>query len=312
MSQSQKEGSLPPIIAIVGPTAVGKSALALELARQLDACIVSADSRQVYRYMDIGTDKPSLQIQAEVRHYMIDVADPSDAYSVQRYTREGHRVLRRLAHEGRPALVVGGTGFYIRGLLDRVQLPEVEPNSELRAHLRHEAKVHGPQVLHARLTELDEASARRIHPMNTPRLIRALEIVQAIGGPVPPSTSAGPLPALMIGLWLERDELRARADRRIEQQISAGLAEEAALLLQMGYSPDLPSLDGFGYRQMIAYTRGEVNLETAVAEYKVATHKYIRRQLTWFRADERIHWLSAAKDPPQRALSLIEPWLQAV
>jgi tRNA dimethylallyltransferase len=300
----------PPIVAIVGPTAVGKSRLAIQLAGQLNGEILSADSRQVYRYMDIGTDKLGMADRAGIPHHMIDIVTPQDTYSAQRFAEEGRRVLRRLAAKQRPALVVGGTGFYVRALLDAPSLPPVPPDAMLRAELRRDAANLGPEALHRRLAALDPQSADRIHPHNLPRIIRALEIVEKTGNPVPASTGSA-LPALYIGLQRERRELWEIADRRALQQVRGGLPEETRLLLAMGYAPELPSMQGFGYRHMVAYLRGELTLADSLAQYRTAQHRYIRRQMTWFRADERVIWLDAGESVHERALTIVTGWLAA-
>ena len=297
----------PSIVVLVGPTAVGKSALAMRLAPRFNADIVSADSRQVYRYMDIGTAKPSLAEQGSVRHYMLDLVEPDETYTAGSFKREGARVLRRIAAEGRLALIVGGTGFYLRALLDGLDLPAVAPDERLRQQLRAEAETQGPDALYARLRALDPRSADRIHPNNLPRVIRALEIVDALGGPVP-SGRAVQHRALYIGLTMDRAMLRAVADRRVLKQVEAGLVRETEILLAMGYSAEAPALSGFGYREMVRYLRGGLSLDEAIAAYQIATHQYIRRQMTWFRQDARIHWLDA-DTAEEAALPLIGDWL---
>jgi len=202
------------VVAIVGPTAVGKSAVAMSLAKRLGAAIVSADSRQVYRYMDIGTAKASREERAEVAHYMLDLVTPDETYSARRFQVEGRAVLARLAAQGRIALVVGGTGFYVRALLDGPALPRVAPNPSLRAHLRDEAERAGAAALYARLAALDPVSAARMHPNNLPRVIRALEIVESTGQPVA-ALGGHAIPALYVGVRMDRVELRRRAGRRI-------------------------------------------------------------------------------------------------
>jgi tRNA dimethylallyltransferase len=302
----------PPVICILGPTAAGKSRLALALAERLGAEIISADSRQVYRYMDIGTDKAGLEERARVRHHLVDVVAPDEPYSAQRFASEGRAVLRRLAAQRRPAIVAGGTGFYVRALLDVPSLPPVQPDPELRARLYREAETTGSDALHVRLAEVDPASAARIHPHNLPRVVRALEIVETTGRPVPlPAPGAG-IPALRIGLEIDRVRLRTMIDERIHRQVQGGLVEEARNLLQMGYDPALPALQGFGYREMVSYVRGELPLDVALGRYKIATHKYLRRQVTWFRADERICWLPVDEDLQTRALQLAREWIEGI
>lgn len=287
-------GQLPatPVIALLGPTAVGKSHQALELCREFDGVILSADSRQVYRYMDVCTAKPTPADRALVPHYMIDVIEPSETYSARQFAGEAEKVLKSSALQGRPVFVVGGSGFYVSVLLDRRSIPTVSPNPALRDTLHAEARKVGSREMHSRLDVVDPESAARIHPNNLPRIIRALEIVELTGGPVPLEPSSTPVPALYLGLDLERSTLHDVADRRIDQQMDAGLVEEVEALLAMGYTPDLPSLDGLGYRQIIQYLRGEVPRHEAVEQYRVATHQYIRRQLTWFRRDTRIEWVT--------------------
>jgi tRNA dimethylallyltransferase len=281
----------PPVIALLGPTAVGKSRYALELCREFGGVILSADSRQVFRYMDVCTAKPTLADRAIVRHHMVDIVEPSESYSAQRFAAEANRVLLAEGLRRRPVFVVGGTGFYVSTLLDRRAMPSVAPDPALRATLRHEAEVGGSAALHRRLLQADPISASRIHPNNLSRLIRALEITEKTGAPVPPETEREPVCASYFGLQMDRATLHEIADRRIDKQMGSGLVEEVEALLRMGYAPTLPALDGLGYRQMIEYVQGQKTLEAALAEYKTATHQYIRRQLTWFRKESRIEWI---------------------
>lgn len=294
---------------IVGPTAVGKSRLAVMLAERFGADIIAADSRQIYRYMDIGTAKPGPDELFAVPHYMLDLVEPSETYSAHRFAGEGERVLRRSTAAGRLPMVVGGTGYYIRALLDAPGVPPVAPDEPLREILRSEAEREGGGVLHARLEALDPVSAARIHPHNVPRLIRALEIVAHLGGPVPPVAPGDAVQALYVGLTMDRAKLKQIADERIDTQMRAGLLDETRFLLEMGYEANAPGLQGFGYRQMIAYLEGRSDLATALEDYRTATHHYIRRQMTWFRQDSRIIWLDVDDQPPQRATELIARWL---
>lgn len=306
---SLSESRVPRVIAIVGPTAVGKSRLAFELAAMYPADIVSADSRQVYRYMDIGTAKPSRIEQAQVTHYMIDLVPPDEGFSAARFREEGRRVLTRISEKGRIPLVVGGTGFYVRALLDGIHLPAVPPDAALREELRTEASTHGPEVLHQRLAAADPRSADRIHPRNAPRIIRALEIVRHLDGPVPEPRSGESIETLYLGLTIPRDILHTRADIRARDQIETGLVEETRFLLCMGYSPQLDPLRSFGYQQMVAHLQENLPIELALEQYQAATRQYIRRQTTWFRSDPRIQWLDAEESPIQEARAAIDEWL---
>jgi tRNA dimethylallyltransferase len=304
--------SWPPVIVIVGPTAAGKSQLALQLAQAFNADIVSADSRQIYRYMDIGTAKPSRHEQEAVTHYMLDLVEPSDAYSAKRYGDEGRRALKKIAFERRVAFVVGGTGFYLRMLLEGLSVPPVPPDDQLRERLRREASEKGVGELHRRLQSLDPASAHRIHENNLPRIIRALEIVEVMGSPVPRTAAAERVPAYYIGLAVERDRLREIIDARVHNQVQSGLVEETEMLLSMGYSPSSPALAGFGYRQMVDYLMDRSSLDTAITEYQKATRHYARRQMTWFRQNRDITWIQDGASLFSHARELTRRWLTAV
>jgi tRNA dimethylallyltransferase len=297
------------IVVLVGPTAVGKSVLALELAQRFPTDIITADSRQVYRYMDIGTAKPGAEERARAPHYMLDLVEPGDTYTAARYRDEGVRVLRRTAASGRLALVAGGTGFYVRALLDDVSIPAVAPDDERRARYQAEAAKSGAATLHARLARVDPVSAERIHPNNVARVIRALEIVETLHGPVPVAQHAPGRAALFLGLTLERKRLIQIADLRVLSQVDAGLVDETRRLLEMGYDPASPALSGFGYREMIDYLAGRSTLSDAIRRYQLATHRYIRRQMTWFRADQRIRWIDGKGDAVGLAAQMVEQWL---
>jgi tRNA dimethylallyltransferase len=240
---------------------------------------------------------------------MIDLVAPDERFSVQRFTLEATRVLHRLAAAGHIALVVGGTGYYVRALLDRPGIPEVPPDPVLRARLTEEVERAGNAAVHARLAKLDPASAIRVHPNNTPRLLRALEIVERLGGPVPNQPASRPIQTLYLGLDMERAELRRHVDERVKDQIRAGLVDETRLLLAMGYDPSLPSLSGLGYREMVAFLQGRIDLPAATNRYQMATHQYVRKQRTWFRSDQRIVWLDSGHDATKRALEEVDRWI---
>lgn len=297
------------VVAIVGPTAAGKSRLALEIAAGCDLDIVCCDSRQIYRYMDVGTAKPSRDERSAVRHYMLDLVEPDQDYSAQQYKQEASKVVRGLARHGRRGLVVGGTGFYLQALLDAQFVAGVPPNPVLREGLRAEIASRGNEPLHAELASIDPASAARIHPNNTSRLVRALEIVRTLGGPVP-ITRGTPNPhALILGVTSDRDSLYRTADARVDNQIRAGLVRETETLLAMGYAPESPGLAGFGYAQMVAHVREGRPLSQAIEEYKFATHAYIRRQYTWFRRDERIRWVESTETGLRQAIDTVAAWM---
>ena len=299
---------LPALVVIVGPTAVGKSALALRLADALGGEIVSADSRLVYRYMDIGTAKPTPQEQALVRHHVIDLVDPDEEYTLARFQADAYRAIDGILARGRLPLLVGGTGLYVRAVVDGLRIPQVEPQPELRAALEERARREGAEHIHRELERLDPLSARRIDPRNVRRVIRALEVHRVTGKPFShfQQASPPPYPILMIGLTADREDLYRRIDDRVDAQLAAGLVDENRRLLAMGYDYHLPSMSGLGYRQIGMYLRGEVGLSRAVEILKFETHRFARQQYTWFRLDDRrIHWLKNGPRATDQALGLV-------
>lgn len=283
----------PPVAVLVGPTAVGKSALALKWAQELGGEIVNADSLQVYREMDLGTAKPTPTERALVPHHLLDVVSPDEPYDAARYGRDGRAVLARLHQRGVPPLVVGGTGFYIKALLKGLFAEEAEPAAR-RARLRRELAALGLPALYARLGELDPATAQRLHPHDTYRVLRALEVAEAGGPPLSALQEAhgfkdAPYRVLTLGLTLPREELNERIDRRVEAMLAQGWLKEVEGLLSR-YPPDLKPFKSLGYRHLIAYLEGRWGWEEAVARLKSDTRHYAKRQLTWFRADPAVCW----------------------
>ena len=279
------EAPRPPLLAIVGPTAVGKSALALTLGEALGGEVVTADSRQVYRLMDIGTDKPSLEDQARVPHHMIDLVYPDESFTLAMFQDMATEVIRDVHARGRLPVLAGGTPLYVNSIVEGWSMPRVEPDPELRSRLANEANKRGVQALHERLRRLDPVAAERILPTNTRRIIRALEVIEATGRPISEqqARSAPPYDILTIALECERPELYARIDRRVDSQIERGLVEEVRGLVEMGYSLDLPSMSGLGNRQIGDYLRGRATLPEAVQRIKWDTHAFVRHQQNWFR-----------------------------
>ena len=283
------------MIAIVGPTAVGKSELALQLARVFDAEIVSADSRQVYRHMDIGTSKPSLTERAAVTHHAIDVVDPDEEFSLAMYHDLAVEALKGIQMRGRLPFLVGGSGLYVWSLVEGWRIPQVPPDRELRRRLEARAEREGGQGLYRELQDVDPSAAESIGPANIRRIIRALEIHHTTGRrPSQLRVKQAPdFPLLIIGLTQERGELYARIDRRVDMMVRIGLVDEVEELLKKGYCPALPSMSGIGYRQIAQFVRGEVTLPEAVDKIKHETHRLARRQYAWFRLnDSRIHWFA--------------------
>jgi len=285
-----------PLLVIVGPTAVGKSEVALCVARRLGGEIVSADSMQVYRHLDIGTAKPTAQERALVTHHLLDVVEPDQEYSVALYQREAEAAIAAAWERGHLPILVGGTGLYVRAVLEGLSFAAAPPHPAVRTRLEALAREQGPGALHALLAQVDPASAERIHPRNLKRAIRALEVYYTTGMPISQLHAldrAGPdrYNALVFGLDMPRELLYRRIDERVEEQLRRGLVAEVAWLLEHGCHERLVSMQGLGYRQLARYLRGESSLEEAVAALKRDTRRFAKRQYTWFRADPRVQWL---------------------
>ena len=286
----------PPLLILLGPTAVGKTAVSLDLAERLDAEIVSADSRLLYRGMDIGTAKPSEQERARVRHHLIDVADPDEVWSLAKYLEAARQTIAEIHARGRLPLMVGGTGQYVRAFVEGWRVPRVEPDPRLRLALERWAEEISAQGLYNRLQRLDPQAAIRIEPQNLRRTVRALEVILSTGERFSSQREAGASPyrQLLLGLQRPRPELYARVDARIEAMFAAGLVDEVQALLARGYAPELPPLSAIGYRQVVEYLRGEISLEEAKAQMRRITRRYIRQQSNWFKPDDpRICWFRA-------------------
>jgi len=281
-----------PIGVLCGPTAVGKTALAVALAERFGAEIICADSRTIYRGMDIGTAKPDAALRARIKHHLVDVAEPSDVFTVADFQRLASGVIRDIRARGRVPLLVGGTGLYIRAVVDDLALPRVAPDHELRSRLSAEDAA-DPGALHRRLTRLDPTAASRIHPANVRRVVRALEVIDATERPISEQQRRGgrPLRAAMLGLTAERSELYRRIDARVDAQFASGLVDETRRLLSLGIPSTAPSLQALGYREVSGWMQGAYAYEDAVRLLKRNARRYAKRQLTWFRRDPRIRWI---------------------
>ena len=303
----------PPLIVILGPTAVGKTGLALRLAQALNGEIIGADSRQIYRYMDIGTAKPTPKEQRIVPHHMIDLIDPADTLSLASYQRMAYDAIDAVHDRGHVPLLVGGTGQYLSAVTEGWSIPEVPPNYELRAELEQFADEHGADALHARLMAHDPAAAMKIHPNNIRRVVRALEVSIETGQPISELQKKQPPPyrLLQIGLDLERKKLYERANARVDQMMENGFLEEVQGLLDMGYDRSLPAMSGLGYAQLTAHLLNGVPLQEAIENTKAATHDFIRRQYTWFRGhDNGILWHNVERTDVDQLVRLCARWLR--
>ena len=302
---------LIPVIAIVGPTAAGKTALALALGEMFPSEVVSADSRQFYRFMDTGTAKPTPAERAQMPHHLIDIAKPDETVGLAQFLRLARAAVADIAARGRLPLVVGGTGQYVYALLEGWQTPEVPPDSALRAELAAQAATN-PTALWARLIALDPEVATFIDPRNLRRVIRALEVCLKTGRPFSAQRRRIPPPyrVLHLGLTMERAALYARADARVEAMMAAGLPAEVEALRERGYDWRLPAMSSLGYSQFRPYFAGEATLTEVVERIKLDTHAFIRRQYAWFRSRAGdIHWLNTEQDATARTRALVETFL---
>lgn len=284
----------PSLIIIAGPTGVGKTDIAIALAEPLEAEIISADAVQVYRHMDIGTAKPSQEQQARVRHHLIDVVDPDEPFSAALYKTMAEAAVEELHQKKRPPFVVGGTGLYIKALT-RGLFPSQGESGEVRQRLRKEVETLGLAALYRRLQEVDSAAANRIHPNDTYRIIRALEVQQMSGKPISDHQEVHGFRdvhyrILCLGLTLDRDILYDRINKRVDLMLASGLLEEVRWLLGQGYASTLKPMRSIGYRHMGDYLEGRVTWEETVRLLKRDTRRYAKRQFTWFRADPEMHW----------------------
>ncbi len=275
----------PSLTAIVGPTAVGKTAFAVAIAQQIGGEIISADSRQIYRGMEIGTAKPTPAEQAAVPHHLIDLCDPDADFSLAMYQDLAMAAIADVHARGLVPLLVGGTGQYLAAILEGWQIPCVPPHPEIRADLERQAAQRGSAALHAWLAAVDPAAAQQIAPTNLRRIVRALEVYLVSGQPISAQQTRQPPPYTIRTIWLqrEREELYRRADARVDAMISAGLVEEVARLHAQGYGWELPAMSSLGYIQLRPYLEGHTSLEACVERLKFDTHNFIRRQGSWFR-----------------------------
>jgi len=283
------------ILALVGPTGTGKTALSLALAQRLGAEIVNCDSRQVYRGLDIGSAKPTAAERAAAPHHLFDLVEPDEPFDAARYAVLARAALAAIAARGRPALVVGGTGLYLKALRFGL-FAGPRRDQALRARLAAEEEA-APGALHARLAAVDRAAAARLHANDRLRLIRALEVLELTGRPLSAWQAehgfADALPMRVVGLRLDRAALYARLDARCSAMLAAGLPDEIRALRARGYGPDLPALRSIGYRELGAHLDGACDLPTALAAMQRATRNLAKRQLTWFRADATVEWVDA-------------------
>lgn len=284
---------MPQLVALIGPTGVGKSHLALRLAQQFGGEIVNADSRQVYRYMDIGTAKPSPEELSLIPHHLINIINPDEDFSLAQYQQLAHRAIEDIQQRSKLALLVGGSGQYVWSVLEGWVIPQVPPDPKFRHSLEEKAVKVSKDELYQELMKVDPMAAQRIDPRNVRRVIRALEVYRSTEMPISQlQYKKAPLfNALIIGLTTDRGKLYRRIDSRVDQMIKQGLVAEVERLINMGYDLSLPAMSSIGYKQIGMFLRGKITVATAIQQIKYETHRIARHQYAWFQLkDDRIKW----------------------
>ncbi|MGI6142942.1 MAG: tRNA (adenosine(37)-N6)-dimethylallyltransferase MiaA [bacterium] len=295
-----------PLLVIVGPTAVGKTKTAIQVAHRLQGEVVSADSRQVYRYMNIGTAKPDWNEREGVPHHLIDIVDPDEEFSVADYQRLAQGVIKEIWKRNKLPILAGGTGFYINAVIDNYNFSSTAVNWEFRQRMQQLGEKYGGGYLLEKLRLADPVTAERLHPHDLRRIIRALEVYEFTGCPLSQwereQDQDSPYLLHMVGLTMERASLYAVINERVEEMIARGLIDEVRVLLARGYSPDLNSMQGLGYKEIIPYLEGKVRLEEALEILQRNTRRFAKRQLTWFRRDRRINWYAISTMPGENLM----------
>lgn len=294
-------------VVIVGPTATGKSELAVTLARELGGEVINADAMQLYRGMDIGTAKITVDQQRGIPHHLLDVLDVTETASVAAYQRDARAIVERLLAQGKVPVLVGGSGLYVQAVVDDLRFPGTDPR--VRARLAAEAELVGPAALHARLAGHDPVAANAILPTNARRIVRALEVIEITGRPFS-ATMPRPGPprygAVLIGIDRDVAELDERVDQRVDRMFAAGLVDEVRLLAGKGLREGRTASRALGYQQVLAALDGDLDFEAAADATKRATRRFVRRQRSWFRRDNRIHWFTGSdQDVAERMLSVV-------
>jgi tRNA dimethylallyltransferase len=311
----EKERLKIPLVVILGPTAVGKSEIAIQLAKRFEGEIVSADSRLFYRGMDIGTAKPTRQERMSVPHHLIDVADPDEIWNLALFQLEANKAIHKIYMNHHLPFLVGGTGQFVRSIIEGWRIPSVEPNPHLREVLTLWSNRMRASELHSKLSALDPQAANSIDPTNIRRTIRALEVILTTGRRFSDQKSSGNrlYDSLMVGLTLPRVELYQRIDDRITRMFGLGFIDEVQRLLDSGYSPDLPTLSAIGYGEIVAYFQGKITLDEAIMLMKRRTRTFVRRQANWFKKnDPDIHWFQVNKETREEIEKLIGNWLRLI
>ena len=286
-----KKNNQKPLLVVCGPTASGKTALSIKLAQDFNGEIVSADSCQVYRKMDIGTDKVGIDIRKKIKHHLIDIRDPDQQYTMSDFKREATHAINDILMRGKLPIVCGGTGLYISSVVENYDLPLAQPNSKIREELQKEYEKGGNLHLYNMLVELDPATAAKIHPNNVRYVARALEVVMQTG-PREPRKAKPIYQVFKMAIDWPREVLYDRINKRVDDQIDLGLLNEIKTLLLEGYDENLQSMQALGYKEYFAYISGQRPLQDCKEELKQNSRNFAKRQLTWFRRDEEIYWIT--------------------
>jgi len=291
---------LRKILAILGPTASGKTKVSLEIADILKGEIISADSRQIYRFMDIGTAKPDLEERKKIPHHLIDIVNPDEYFSAADYSTKAREAIKNILGRGKVPVVVGGAGLYLRALFKGI-FKGPGKDEKLRSELKEKARKCGVEFLFNELGKKDSEAAKKIGPHNLVRIIRALEVYELTGKKISDLQKKGEYPPeehnfVKIGLELDREHLYQRIDQRVEQMIKAGLVDEVKSLKEKGYDLRFAPLKTFGYKEIFHFLDGKMSLDEAVQNIKLETRHYAKRQITWFKKEEGIFWIDAEKE----------------
>ncbi len=302
----------PKIVVICGPTGIGKTSAAIETTKVFDGEIISADSMQIYRYMDIGTAKQTLDEQAQVVHHMVNILEPDEPFNAAKFAAKAHDIILSLHRKGCIPFIVGGTGLYIKALVHGLFHTEPE-DQDVRNRLKKREEELGAGYLYKRLTRIDPETAERLHSNDMLRIIRALEIYEITGRTISEfhqkhNFSDRPYSTLKIGLHMERELLYERINQRVDEMIIAGVLDEVKELLEKGYSPGLKSMQSIGYRHMVDFIQGKVTWDDTIRILKRDTRRYAKRQLTWFKADSEIVWVEPGD--LKKNQRLVEEFLQ--
>lgn len=298
------------LLVIVGPTAVGKTELSIEFAKRLNAEIISGDSMQIYKGLDIGTAKITLEEMNGVAHYLIDCYEPNESYSASQFQDDATRAIEKIVSKGKLPIVVGGTGLYIEGLLQDMHFGGVgSDNLAIREALQLAFEMHGIAPLYAKLQQHDPKAAEKISPTNPRRVIRALEVIEQTGQLFSQQETTDKYDALVIALTCDREILYSRINQRVDSMIDQGLLEETQWLLSLGLDEQATSMKAIGYKELFPYFRGELDLQTCVDRLKQNSRRYAKRQLTWFRNRMTVRWFDIFEDNKEDLMKEVESWL---